>query len=114
MFDWWVIRWAKVPIRVKWTLFGMFLGIALGGSLVWSSPKYHSAVCPNNENYRQGCTAEDTENDDPSVFVAIGAWATQHREAVEALAALGTALFTIVLAFSTIGLWLQTKRLAEG
>jgi hypothetical protein len=38
----------------------------------------------------------------------IGIWADAHHNAIEALAALGSFIFSVILTFSTIGLWIVT------
>jgi hypothetical protein len=48
------------------------------------------------------------------LFNGFGCWIDGVKDDLGAISTLAIALFTIVLAYSTIGLWRQTERLAEG
>lgn len=50
----------------------------------------------------------------PTLFDAIGAWIDRNDASMETFSTLVVAIFTMVLAWSTKGLWQETKRLAEG
>ena len=49
----------------------------------------------------------------PGLLISLGCWIDSVKDDLEAASTLAVALFTMVLAASTIGLWRQTERLAE-
>jgi len=68
-------------------------------------PPQHEAT-----NHKQ---ASGAVNDNSSTLLAIGAWGTANHDAIEALAAIGSLFFAVVLTGSTIGLWIVTRTAAN-
>ena len=55
-----------------------------------------------------------TKNDNRTGFLGdVAIWATSYHDAIEALAGIASVAFTGILTYSTIGLWKETRRLAE-
>ncbi|MDE2232527.1 MAG: hypothetical protein KGJ90_00145 [Patescibacteria group bacterium] len=78
--------------------------------------EWSSSQLPYQKN--QGTSADTNQskrppNDNPSVFLAVGAWANARHDAIEAISAIVSAFFAFVLTGSTIGLWIVTGRAAN-
>jgi hypothetical protein len=79
--------------------------IGLSSSRHPQKPQDHTTA--NNKKYYSAIDDDSTAN------FAIGAWASVNHDAIEALAAIVSAFFAIVLTGSTIGLWIVTRTAAN-
>jgi hypothetical protein len=76
----------------------------------WSSITAHDQKSPDVPQTNQPSTAAQ---DKPSVFLTLEAWADARHDAIEAIAAIVSASFAIILTGSTIGLWIVTRTAAK-
>ncbi|HEX4301280.1 MAG TPA: hypothetical protein VHZ78_00700 [Rhizomicrobium sp.] len=106
MFDWRGIRVPKVPMHVRWTLFGIICGIAIGVGLL-ATPHYEP--CPNNDPRSHHCNTGAANQENHSIPFIVTDWTARNHELVEALGVVATALFTLALFVSTYMLWSVTS-----
>jgi hypothetical protein len=96
---------------IAWLALVGVLGFALGGSVIYWSfnrPPYHRYHPPTETQYDK-----TPEEDKPSFFFSLGAWADDWHDAIGALSAIGILAFTGVLMWSTIMLWIATTRIVS-
>jgi hypothetical protein len=65
---------------------------------------------PDNTKTKNETNQSSINND----FSALSAWASSDHDAIEALAAIGGLIFSVILTGSTVFLWIETRRLAAG
>lgn len=91
---------------VIWIVLAAVLGFAIGGTVVdWSLNR--PAYMPK-QSTAQSQQEQAANNNDRSAFFTVVAWAADNAAAIGALSAIGVLVFTIVLAVSTILLWVAT------
>ncbi len=96
----------------KWLLVAFLAACFVGACFgEWSSAKHPPK--PNEINTSNTQHPSNTINNNSSAFFALGAWARDNHDAIEAIAALVSAFFAIVLTGSTTGLWIVTRTAAN-
>lgn len=102
----------RLWIRRFWPTFliaGFFLAALIGeiSSPPNTPPSHVDQAHSNHQN------TSSSINDNPTFLLKLGRWADSNHDAIEALSAIGVFILTLVLASSTIGLWIVTRIAAD-
>jgi hypothetical protein len=103
----------RKPLLPPWrwwplcSLAALVLVAVIGLSLSRHPQKPQDHTTANNKKYYRAV------DNDPAASFTIGTWASDNHDAIEALAAIVSAFFAIVLTGSTIGLWIVTRTAAN-
>ena len=86
------------------------VAILIGGVLGTLTPANSPNAQENKSNAEHNQSSVDQKS---SGLPAIRAWATDNHDAIEALSALGSVIFSVVLTGSTVLLWVATNKQAR-
>lgn len=91
-------------LRRFWPLLlGAVLCLAVWGE--WSSARSQGPANNANANHQQDSSAVNND----FAGVTLVTWARDNHDAIEALSAIGSVIFALVLTISTVGLWIVTR-----
>jgi hypothetical protein len=96
--------------RRYWPTIPLALFLALALFFEWSLA---NAPYPNSETNSNQQASNRPINNDPSIFLTVGTWVSDHHDGIEAAAAILSVIFTVALVGSNIALWRVTRTAAN-
>jgi hypothetical protein len=97
-------------LKRYWPTIPLALFLALVLFFEWSLA---NAPHPNSETNSNQQSSNRPINNDPSIFVTVGTWVSDHHDGIEAAAAILSVIFTVALVGSNIALWRVTGTAAN-